>query len=149
MRFQELLDAIEKETESIGELLSYITQQRDAVVNKDLETIQDLMKLLHSSSLQVHKYEALRDKAAASVAAELGCEKKLKDICEALGEEEGKQLRLLGEKLETAVKAVGAEAIILRRLLEEGQKYNDMMLSEIRRLEGGSFSGGVSMDIKG
>ena len=148
MNFHELLDAVEKETESINELLSYITQQRDAVINKDLEAVQDLMKLLHSSSLQVYKYETLRDKAAASVAAEFNCGKNLSDICEALGEE-GEQLRSSGEKLEKAVKKAGAESKILKRLLEEGQKYNDMMLSEIRRLEGIGFSGGSSMDITG
>ena len=148
MSFQELLNAVEKETESLNELLSYVTQQRDAVVNKDLETVQSLMKLLHSSSLEVFKYEALRDKAAASVAAEFNCEKKIGDICEAVGEE-GAQLRLSGEKLEKAVRMIGAETKILRRLLEEAQKFNEMMLSEIRRLEGVSFSGGGSMDIKG
>ena|GEM_PF-1968049 len=148
MSFLELLEAVEKETESINELLSYITQQRDAVINKDLEAVQDLMKLLHSSSLEVYKYEALRDKAAASVAAELNCERKLHDICDAMGDE-GEKLRAAGEKLENAVRTAGAESKILRRLLEEGQKYNDMMLSEIRRIENGSFSGGSSMDIKG
>jgi len=129
-------------------LLSFITQQRDAVINKDLEAVQGLMKLLHSSSLEVFKYEALRDKAAASVAADLNCEKNLHDICKTMGEE-GEQLRLSGEKLEKIVKTIGAESKILRRLLEEGQKYNDMMLSEIRRLEGVGFSGSGSMDIKG
>ena len=148
MSLYELVDAIERETDSIEELLSYVTQQREAVINKDLETIQDLMKLLHSSSLEVHKNEVLRDKLAASVAVDLNCEKKLRAICEALGDE-GKGLLLSGEKLEKAVKAVGVEAKILQRLLEEGQKYNDMMLSEIRRLEGANFLGSSSMDIKG
>ena len=148
MSFQELLGAVEKETECINELLSYITQQRDAVINKDLEAVQDLMKLLHSSSLKVYKYETLRDKAATSVAAEFNCMKNLSDICEALGEE-GEQLRSSGEKLEKAVKMAGSESKILKRLLEEGQKYNEMMLSEIRRLEGIGFSGGSSMDITG
>jgi len=148
LSFQELLDVVEKETESINELLSYIAQQRDAVINKDLEAVQDLMKLLHSSSLEVYKYESLRDKAAASVAAELNCGKNLSDICNALGEK-GELLRSSGEKLEKAVIKSGAESKILKRLLEEGQKYNDMMLSEIRRLEGIGFSGGSSMDIKG
>ena len=92
MGFQELLGAVEKETECINELLSYITQQRDAVINKDLEAVQDLMKLLHSSSLEVYKYETLRDKAATSVAAEFNCGKNLSDICEAMGKE-GEQLR--------------------------------------------------------
>jgi predicted transcriptional regulator len=144
----ELVDAVERETDSINELLSYITQQREAVVNKDLETIHDLMKLLHSSSLEVYKYESLRDKAAASVAAQLGCEKKLNDICEARGDD-GEPLRLSGEKLEKAVKSIGAESKILKRLVEEGQKYNDMMLSEIRRFERSDFSGINSMDVKG
>ena len=148
MGFQELLDAVKRETESMEELLSYITQQRDAVISKDLEAVQSLMKLLHSSSLEVFKYEALRDKAATSVAAKLNCEKNLHDICKAMGEE-GEQLRLSGEKLEKIVKTLGAESKILKRLLEEGQKYNDMMLSEIRRLEGAGFSGSGSMDIKG
>ena len=148
MSLQELINAMESETENINELLSYITQQREAVINKDLEAIQDLMKLLHSSSLEIYKDESLRDKAATLVAAGLGCEKKLHVICEALGNE-GEQLRLSGEKLERAVKAVGAELKILRRLMEEGQKYNDMMLSEIRRFEGTDFLGGSSMDLKG
>jgi hypothetical protein len=140
---------MESETENINELLSYITQQREAVICKDLEAIQDLMKLLHSSSLEIYKDESLRDKAATSVAAELGCEKKLNALCEALGNNEGDQLRSSGDKLEKAVKAVGVELKILRRLMEEGQKYNDMMLSEIRRFEGADFFGGSSMDIKG
>ena len=148
MSLQELVDAVEREAESINELLSCITQQRDAVVNRDLETIQSLMKLLHSSSLEVYKNEALRDKKAALVASELCCEKRLHDICEAAGEE-GEQLRLSGEKLEKAVKTIGAETKILKRLVEEGQKYNEMMLSEIRRIEGSVFSGGISVDVKG
>lgn len=148
MSIHYLVDAIERETESIDELLSYLTQQREAVVNKDLGAIQDLMKLLHSSSLEVYKYESLRDKAAASVAAGLGCEKKLNDICEAMGED-GELLRLSGEKLERAVKSVGAESKILKRLVEEGQKFYDMMLSEIRRFERSDFSGINSMDVKG
>jgi len=148
LNLQELVDAVERETESINELLSYISQQRDAVVNKDLEAIHDLMKLLHSSSLSVYKYESLRDKAATSVAAGLGCDKRLHAICEVMGDE-GEQLRFSGEKLEKAVKAVGAESKILKRLIEEGQKFNDMLLSEIRRFEGMGFSGGSSMDIKG
>jgi hypothetical protein len=139
---------MEKEAETMDELLSYITKQREAVVNKDLGTIQDLMKLLHSSSLEVYKYESLRDKAATSVAAELGCEKKLRVICETMGDK-GEQLRLSGEKLEKIVKSIGAETKILRRLVEEGQKFNDMMLSEIRRFEGAEFSSISSMDVKG
>ena len=148
MSIHELVDAVDRETESIDELLSYITQQREAVVNKDLKTIQDLMKLLHSSSLEVYKCESLRDKAATSVAAELGCEKKLRDICEAMGDE-GEELRLSGEKLIKAVKSIGAESKILKRLVEEGQKFNDMMLSEMRRFEGADSFGVSSMDVKG
>ena len=148
MSLHDLVNAIESETENINELLSYIAQQREAVISKDLEAIQDLMKLLHSSSLEIYKDETLRDKAATLVAAEFGCEKNLHAICEALGDR-GEQLRISGEKLEKSVKAVGAELKILRRLLEEGQKYNDMMLSEIRRFEGPDFFEGSSMDIKG
>ncbi|MCL1875825.1 MAG: flagellar protein FlgN [Synergistaceae bacterium] len=148
MSVHELVDVIERETESINELLSYLTQQREAVVNKDLETIQDLIKLLHSSSLEVYKYESLRDKAAATVAAGLDCENKLNVICEAMGED-GEPLRLSGEKLEKAVRSVGAESKILKRLVEEGQKFYDMMLSEIRRFERSDFSGINSMDLKG
>jgi hypothetical protein len=148
LSIHELVDAVEKETESIDELLSYITQQREAVVNKDLKTIQDLMKLLHSSSLEVYKYESLREKAATSVAAELGCEKKLHVICEAMGDE-GEHLRLSGEKLVKAVNSISAESKILKRLVEEGKKFNDMMLSEIRRFEGADFFGVSSMDVKG
>ena len=147
MSISELVDAVERETESINELLSYITQQREAVINKDLESVHGLMKLLHSSSLEVYKYESLRDKAATSVAAGLGCEKKLNSICEAMGNE-GDLLRSSGEKLERAVKLVGAESKILERLVEEGQRFNDMMLSELRRFEGPNFSGINSMDIK-
>jgi len=147
LSISELVDAVERETESINELLSYITQQREAVINKDLESVHGLMKLLHSSSLEVYKYESLRDKAATSVAAGLGCEKKLNSICEAMGNE-GDLLRSSGEKLERAVKLVGAESKILERLVEEGQRFNDMMLSELRRFEGPNFSGINSMDIK-
>jgi hypothetical protein len=148
LSIHELVDAVERETESINELLSYVTQQRDAVVNRDIETIQDLMKLLHSSSLEVYKYESLRDREATSVAALLGCEKKLHAICEAMGDE-GEQLRLSGEKLDKAVRLAEAESKILGRLVEEGQKFNNMMLSEIRRFEGANLSGLSSMDIKG
>ena len=148
MSIHELVTAIERETESIDELLSYITQQREAVVNKDLESIQNLMKLLHSSSLEVYKYETLRDKEAASVASELGCEKKLNDICEAMGDE-SEPLRISGSKLEKSVKSISAESKILKRLVEEGQRFNDMMLSEVRRFERADFSGFSSMDVKG
>lgn len=148
MSVHELVDTVEREAEIIDELLSYITQQREAVVNKDLEVIQNLMKLLHSSSLEVYKYETIRDKEAASIACELGCEKKLHDICEAMGEE-SEQLRISGQKLEKAVKLINAESKILKRLVEEGQRFNDMMLSEVRRFERVGFSELSSMDIKG
>ena len=148
MSIRELVAAVDRETESIDELLSYITQQREAVVNKDLESIQSLMKLLHSSSLEVYKYETLRDKEAALIASELGCEKRLRDICEAMGDE-SEQLRVSGSKLEKAVKSINAESKILKRLVEEGQRFNDMMLSEVRRFDRVDFSGLGSMDVKG
>ena len=148
MSIHELVTAVERETESIDELLSYITQQREAVINKDLEAIQNLMKLLHSSSLEVYKYETLRDKEAASIATELGCEKRLRDICEAMGDE-SEQLRVSGSKLEKSVKSISAESKILKRMVEEGQRFSDMMLSEIRRFERTDSFGISSMDIKG
>lgn len=143
-----LVSAIENETDGINELLGLIIQQRDAVRDGNFEAMQDVMKLLHSVSLKVRKCEALRDQAAGSLAASLGCEAKLSSLCEATKDE---ALSAAGSALMKASNTASAESKILRRLIEEGQKFNDMMLSEMRRFDssGGFARASGSMDIKG
>lgn len=141
-----LVNAVENETSGIRELLKIVVRQRDAVRDGNFEAMQDLMKSLHSASLEVQKLEALRERAAISVAASLSCEKKLQDICDASKDE---NLRIAGDALAKVANAVSAESKILRRLIDEGQKFNDMMLSELRRYDSSMGMSSGSMDIKG
>lgn len=143
-----LVEAIKKETDSISEILSVVVEQRDAARDGNLEKMQGLIKALHSASLEVQKYEAIRDKAAESVASELGCEKTLSAILEITKDE---SLRLAGAALTKVSNVVSAESKILKRLVDERQKFNEMMLSELRRFDtSGNFTGSnSSMDLKG
>lgn len=142
-----LVGAIRKETDDIKQLLKIVVQQRNAVRDGNFEAMQDLMKLLHSASLEVQKSEALRDKAAGALAASLSCEKTLQALCEKM---ENEELKTAGDALTKVANAVGAESKILKRLIDEGQKFNDMMLSELRRFSSaGMMNMSGSMDLKG
>ena len=148
MPVQDLIQVLLDEADLVDELMALVAEQRESVKTADHATMQELMKRVQDVSIQIQTQEAQRERLAASVATELGCEPNLTSLKRALSERDRSLLDSAGQRLGHAVFALKAEMIILNSLVEQNERYSAMLLSEWRRLDAGFMRSG-GLDFRG
>ena len=137
-----LTETLLKQDEILSELLSLIEKQREALREGRLSDLQSLMSDLRHISVRCQAIETKRVRAAAELAASLGCEPVVSEIIAAVGEDDSSELAEAAKKLVHTVGKIKSEMTILSYLMEETKTLNEMMIAEWRRLSQSSLGGG-------
>ena len=137
-RVETLIDAILDEADAIDDLLDVVRDQREALKGEGVEVLQDLMREVREIFFDVQAQEMLRDGLAKELAAELGCEPSASSLGEAMEEDERALFNGAADRLTQSVFGLKSEIVILSGLIDQGERYASMLLSEWRRLEGGA-----------
>ena len=137
MTIQDLIHVLLDESDLIDELAGLVVEQRESIKNADQVTMQEHMKRVQDVFFRVKTQEAQRERAAASLAAELGCEPNISSLMGAIPEGDRLLLNGAGERLGHSVFNLKTEMVVLSGLIEQNERFSAMLLSEWRRLDTG------------
>lgn len=137
-RVEALIDAIQDEADAIDDLIDVVQEQREALRGDGVEVLQDLMREQREIFFDVQAQESLREEQAKELAAELGCEPQAASLSDAFEEDERALFNGVVDRLTQSLFELKSEMVILSGLIDQNERYSSMLLSEWRRLEGGT-----------
>ena len=137
-RVKALIDAIQDEADAIDDLIDVVQEQREALRGDGVEVLQDLMREQREIFFDVQAQESLREELAKELAAELGCEPQAASLSDAFEEDERALFNGVVDRLTQSLFELKSEMVILSGLIDQNERYSSMLLSEWRRLEGGT-----------
>lgn len=137
-RVKALIDAIQDEADAIDDLIDVVQEQREALKDDRVEVLQDLMREQREIFFDVQAQESLREELAKELAAELGCEPQAASLSDAFEEDERALFNGVVDRLTQSLFELKSEMVILSGLIDQNERYTSMLLSEWRRLEGGT-----------
>jgi hypothetical protein len=137
-RVEALIDAIQDEADAIDDLIDVVQEQREALRGDGVEVLQDLMREQREIFFDVQAQESLREELAKELAAELGCEPQAASLSDAFEEDERALFNGVVDRLTQSLFELKSEMVILSGLIDQNERYSSMLLSEWRRLEGGT-----------
>ena len=151
---EKLINTVLDEADSIGDLVVVMREQRDAMRDRDTDTVNELMNETRDISFEVQQYETLRDDLARKLAAKFSCEPRVSSLVSIMSEDEQEKFDEAAESLKQSVFALKSEILkseimILSGLIDQNEKYTSMLLSEWRRLNGDEITKSGSADFRG
>ena len=136
-----LAETLQKQDEILGELLSVVLKQRDALKSGRIAEVQELMSELRHVSVRCQAIETKRQRAAGELSKEVGAEPIISEIVKALPEDEATALTASADKMMQTVSSLKIEMSILSRLMEEARTLNQMLIVEWQKLGQKSMGG--------
>ena len=146
---EKLINTVLDEADSIGDLVVVMREQRDAMRDRDTDTVNELMNETRDISFEVQQYETLRDDLTRKLAAKFSCEPRVSSLVSVMSEDEQEKFDEAAESLKQSVFALKSEIMILSGLIDQNEKYTSMLLSEWRRLNGDEITKSGSADFRG
>ena len=146
---EKLIKTVLDEADSISDLVVVMREQRDAMRDRDTETVNELMNETRDISFEVQKYETLRNDLARKLATKFSCEPRVSSLVSVMSEDEQEKFDEAAENLKQSVFALKSEIMILSGLIDQNEKYTSMLLSEWRRLNGDEIAKSGSADFRG
>jgi hypothetical protein len=129
-----LADTLARQDDILSELLTVTLKQREALKDERLPDLQTLMSEMRHISVRAQAIETKRERAAADLAEELGCEPVVSAIASRLAPGEAIQVEDVARKLMSTVEKLKLEMSILSRLMDEAKNLNEMLISEWRKI---------------
>ena len=147
-----LIDAINDEADFIDELCLAVRDQREAMRERDIEAINDIMNDTRDIFFDAQTSENTRNDLCKIIAAEFMCEPKASSLAKRMQEDERIIFNGTVDRLTQSIFLLKSEIMILTGLIEQSEKYTSMMLSELQRLIGDNgydFSQSGGADFRG
>lgn len=147
-----LIDAINDEADFIDELCLAVRDQREAMRERDIEAINDIMNDTRDIFFDAQTSENTRNDLCKRLAAEFMCEPKASSLAKRMQEDERIIFNGTVDRLTQSIFVLKSEIMILTGLIEQSEKYTSMMLSELQRLIGDNgydFSQSGGADFRG
>lgn len=129
-----LAETLLKQDEILGELLSVVRDQRDALKEGRLSDLQELMSELRHVSVRCQAIETKRQRATDDLSGELGTDPVVSEIIKVLPPDDALLMGEAANKMMQTVKTLKAEMSILSRLMEEAKTLNQMLIMEWQKL---------------
>ena len=145
-----LADTLTRQDEILSELLTVTLKQREALKDERLLDLQELMSDMRHISVRAQAIETKRERAAADLAAELGCDSVVSAITARLAPDEAALVDEAAKKLMSTVERLKLEMSILSRLMDDAKNLNEMLISEWRKMSlraSGASTGGFDTRI--
>ncbi len=136
------------EADILDVIVEVVQDQREALKYDDTEGLQELMAELQELLFEAKAQGLLRERLANGLAERLNCQPSVSALSAALPEADRVSFESAAERLTQSVFNLKAEMIILNGLIEQSERFSSMLLSEWRRIQGGS-SAAPGLDFRG
>ena len=146
---EELIDAVTEEADCIDDLIDAIRDQRAAMSERDIDSVNALMDEARDIFFDAQTAETRRDDLAKKLAAKFSCEPKAGSLAAKMDNEERANFNGAADRLTQSVFVLKSEMIILSGLIDQNEQYTSMLLSEWRRLNGDKISQSGTADFRG
>ena len=144
-----LIDTVLDEADCIDDLISVVREQRQAMRERDTQSVNALMNEVRDISFEAQTHENLRSDTAKKLAAKFLCEPKASSLASVMEDDEREDFNRAADRLTQSVFVLKSEMMILNGLIDQNEKYTSMLLSEWRRLNGDTISQSGSADFRG
>ena len=146
---EELIDAVLDESDCIDDLIDVIREQREAMRQRDTDSVNSLMDEARNLSFEAQSQEKQRSDIAARFAAKFSCGTNASSLASVMADDEKEEFNGAVDKLTQSVFVLKSEMMILTGLIDQHEQYTSMLLSEWRRLNGDIVSQSGSADFRG
>ena len=146
---EELIDAVTEEADCIDDLIDAIRDQRAAMSERDIDSVNALMDEARDIFFDAQTAETRRDDLAKRLAAKFSCEPKAASLAAKMDNEERANFNGAADRLTQSVFVLKSEMIILSGLIDQNERYTSMLLSEWQRLNGDKISQSGTADFRG
>ena len=146
---EELIDAVTEEADCIDDLIDAIREQRLAMSERDIDSVNALMDEARDIFFDAQTAETRRDNLAKMLAAKFSCEPKAGSLAAKMDNEEKANFNGAADRLTQSVFVLKSEMIILNGLIDQNERYTSMLLSEWQRLNGDKLSQSSGTDFRG
>ena len=146
---EELIDAVTEEADCIDDLIDAIRDQRAAMSERDIDSVNALMDEARDIFFDAQTAETRRDDLAKKLAAKFSCDPKAGSLAAKMDNEERANFNGAADRLTQSVFVLKSEMIILSGLIDQNEQYTSMLLSEWRRLNGDKISQSGTADFRG
>lgn len=146
---EELIDAVTEEADCIDDLIDAIRDQRAAMSEGDIDSVNALMDEARDIFFDAQTAETRRDDLAKRLAAKFSCDPKAGSLAAKMDNEERANFNGAADRLTQSVFVLKSEMIILSGLIDQNERYTSMLLSEWQRLNGDKISQSGTADFRG
>ena len=144
-----LIDSINYEADCIDELIDAMRDQREAMRDKDTETVNAIMDETRDIFFDAQTADSERNDLSKRLAAQFMCEPKASSLAEKMQDDERIIFNGTVDRLTQSIFVLKSEMIILTGLIEQHEKYTSMLLSEFSRLNSNTISQSGGADFRG
>ena len=148
-QIRQLINAVNYETDCIDELIDAIRDQREAMRQRDTETVNEIMDEIRDIFFDAQTADNARNDLCKRLAANFMCEPKASSLAEKMHEDERMIFNGAADRLTQSVFVLKSEMMILTGLIDQHEKYTSMLLSEFNRLNGDNISQSGGADFRG
>ena len=131
-----LIDSINDESDCIDELIDAMRDQREAMRERDTETVNAIMDETRDIFFDAQTADTTRNDLCKRLAAKFMCEPKAGSLAEKMQEDERMIFNGTVDRLTQSIFVLKSEMMILTGLIDQNEKYTSMLLSEFQRLNG-------------
>ena len=146
---EELIDAVTGEADCIDDLIDAIREQRAAMSERDIDSVNALMDETRDIFFDAQTEENRRSDLAKKLAAKFSCEPTAGSLAAKMHKDERALFDGAADRLTQSIFVLKSEMFILNGLIDQNEKYTSMLLSEFQRLNGNKVSQAGSADFRG
>ena len=146
---EELIDAVAGTADCIDDLIDAIREQRDAMAERDIDSVNALMDETRDIFFETQTQDAVREGLARKLAAKFSCKPTVSSLASVMDNEERAIFNGAADRLTQSVFVLKSEMIILNGLIDQNEQYTSMLLSEWQRINGDRVSQSGGADFRG
>ena len=146
---KELINAVTDEADCIDDLIDAIRDQRAAMSEGDVDSVNALMDETRDIFFEAQTCEGRRSDLARRLAAKFSCEPKAGSLESVMDKEERAIFSGAVDRLTQSIFVLKGEMIVINGLIDQNEKFTSMLLSEFRRLNGDRVSQTGGADFRG
>ncbi|MBQ3447698.1 MAG: flagellar export chaperone FlgN [Synergistaceae bacterium] len=146
---EELINAVTDEADCIDDLIDAIRDQRAAMSERDVDSVNALMDETRDIFFEAQTCEGRRADLARRLAAKFSCEPRAGSLESVMDNEERAIFGGAVDRLTQSIFVLKGEMIVINGLIDQNEKFTSMLLSEFRRLNGDRVSQTGGADFRG
>ena len=146
---QELIDAVTDEADCIDDLIDAMRDQRAAMSERDIDSVNALMDETRDIFFETQTYETQRNDLAKRLAAKFSCEPRAGSLAAKMENDERAIFNGAVDRLTQSIFVLKGEMLVINGLIDQNEKYTSMLLSEFSRLNGDKITRSGTADFRG